>query len=367
MIGDGMPYTRRRMLLMGTKIRAVLCSSALLSIAVTMPTIASAQPAKPAAPGKRLSPEDEARARFNEGIALADANDHEAARLKFNQAWALLKSPVILFNLARSESLSNHPVEALDHYRLFSKTATDPKITDQQRQRAAETATELARIVGQIQVEAPPGARVSIDGRALESIDDPVPVTPGKHEVEAIIDGKARNVSVDCPLGVVTRAKLVEKAPPASPPPRQPSEMATAPPSSPPEPSFWTGGRVAGASLAGVGLVGLGLGVVFHLGATSASDHAERIRSGFPPGRQDSACSTEPKDPKCGELQSKVDERNSQETLRAAFLIGGGALVLGGAVLFLVSGSKSEPGRRGSRFLPVASGRYLGLTMSGSF
>jgi hypothetical protein len=347
----------------GSSVRTLICGMALLSTA--MPTFASAQPAKPAGPGKRLSPEDEARARFNEGITLADANDHEAARLKFNQAWALLKSPVILFNLARSEHLSGHEVEALEHYRLFNKMGADPKVTDQQRQRANENATELSRIVGQIVVEAPAGARVSIDGRPIESIEDPIPVTPGKHEVEAIVDGKVRNVSVDCAAGVVAKARLIDTAPPPSavPPPASATTMAT--PKD--EPKFWTTGRVVGASAVGVGLVGIGLGAVFHLGAAGAGDDAETIRQGFPPPR-DSACSKTPPDSQCQELQSKVDDQHSQEGLRTAFFIGGGAFVLGGAVLFLVSGpSKSESDRRATRVVPTVSARHLGLTMSGSF
>src|SRR4051812_24493479 len=97
-----------------------------VGMALLVPAAARAQPpsskpAQPAAPSPADTPLAEARARFNEGIILADAGNHEGARLKFNQAWGLLKSPAVLYNLARAEQLSGHPLEALEHYRLFGK------------------------------------------------------------------------------------------------------------------------------------------------------------------------------------------------------------------------------------------------------
>ena len=62
-----------------------------LGTVLCAPLSANAQPAKPS-----TSAEDtalaEARARFNEGLKLGDTGDHEAARLKFSQAYALLKN-----------------------------------------------------------------------------------------------------------------------------------------------------------------------------------------------------------------------------------------------------------------------------------
>src|SRR3954471_20606433 len=73
----------------------------------------------------------EAKARFEEGLALADAGKHEPARLKFQQAWTVFKAPAVLYNLARSEQLTGHDLEALEHFRQFAKvSATDAKITD---------------------------------------------------------------------------------------------------------------------------------------------------------------------------------------------------------------------------------------------
>ncbi len=81
----------------------------------------------------------EAQARFQEGLDLADAGKHEPARLKFQQAWSVFKSPAVLYNLARSEQLTGHDLEALEHFRLFLRVgATDVKITDAMRDKAKQ-------------------------------------------------------------------------------------------------------------------------------------------------------------------------------------------------------------------------------------
>ena len=316
----------------------------------------------------------EARARFDEGIKLAEGSDHEGARLKFNQAWALLKSPAILFNLARSEHLSGHPVEALEHYRQFAKLPSDPKITDVQRQRAAEGITELSKKVGQIEIEAPPGARISVDGRAIDPGNtDPVPVTPGKHVVEAIADGKAKSVTVECSAGTITKAKLVEnEAKPAtglaSTAPATSNVVETSKPTEPTttndSPSFWTGGRIAGVSVFAGGLAALAAGVVFHTMAGTSADEAEKIRSGLPEPRG-SACNDPANSAQCAKLRTNVDDQSQREGLRTGFFIGGGALVVGGAVLFLVSSPKGERTQTGARVVPFASTRDAGISVLG--
>jgi hypothetical protein len=341
-----------------TSVVTLLLATMLTAIAAAP---AAAQPAKPSTPAKPISPEDEARARFNEGVALADAGDHEAARLKFSQAWALFKSPIVLYNLALAEQLSGHPVEAMEHYRLFGKMR-DPKITEVQRQRAAESIVDLSKKVAQIEIEAPPGARVSVDGKPVEVGEDPIPVTPGKHVVEAIVDGKIRGVIIECGAGNMMRAKLLDEPPP---PPSLTPAPATSDRPKDASPGFWTTGRIVGAGIAGVGVVAVGLGLAFHLGAASSADEVASIRAQFPAESRDTHCSSTPSDPRCGQLRSAVDDQRSQEDLRSGFLVAGGAALVGGAVLFFVSSPRES--RRGMAVLPTGSNRGAGVALAGRF
>lgn len=334
-----------------------LALSALLLVALAVaPAVAAPQDTATA----------EARARFNEGVVLADAGDHEAARLKFNQAWALLKNPAVLYNLARAEQLSGHPIEALEHYRLFGKMASDPKIEEKQKQRAADNLAELSKKLGQIDVEgAPPGSRVSVDGKAVDtSGGDPVVVLPGKHVVEVVIDGKVKSVTVDASPGTVTKARFEQGKTEPPPPTAAPAEPAP-PVVSDPGPSFWTTGRIVGAGAVVAGIAGIGVGVGFHLSAASASDEAAAIRATLPEPR-DSACADVSSDA-CRSLKSSVDDRRAAEAIRNVGFAAGGALVVGGAILFLVSRPKTEPARGRLNVLPAIGARQATITLAGAF
>lgn len=329
-----------------------------LALPLTSAAPVAAQPAKPA-----RSQEDEARIRFNEGIAVAEAGNHEAARQKFGEAWALFKSPVILFNLARAEGLSQHYVEAFEHWRLFQKLWQDPKINDQQRQKATEMMKEVSAHVGQISVDAPPNTKVTIDGKALDNPTEIVVVTLGKHTVEATIDGKPRSVTVDAPANVVTSANLKEEAAPA-PPPKQPEHLT--PPPTEESSRFWTTGRFVGVGLMGVGAVGLGLGVFFHLGVTSADDDANQARSSLPADSRTTFCGSIPTDPRCVKLQQALDDRKTNEGLRAGSLIAGGVFLVSGAVLLLVAGP-SKKSASAVHLVPIASAHEAGAALVGRF
>src|SRR5262249_18359980 len=143
---------------------------------------------------------------------------------------------------------------------------SDPKVTDVQRQRAAENVAELSKKVGQIGVEAPSGARISIDGLPIESIADPVVVTSGTHVVTATVHGKERSVTVDCQPGTITKAKLLDEPAPAVNGSKEPGPSASSSTEDEGDTGkFWTTGRVVGAGLLGAGVVALGLGVLFQV------------------------------------------------------------------------------------------------------
>lgn len=352
--------------------KVVTSTLVLVSLAAVAPSYAQ-QPAKAAPSTSTRDNVAEARARFDEGVKLTEAGEHESARVKFNQAWALLENSAILFNLARSEELSDHPVEALEHFRRFAKAPPDSKISDAQRQRTTESIAELTKKVGQIEIEAPAGARITVDGRAIDADDpDPVIVTPGKHVVEAISNGKVRSVTVECAAGAIIKASLLEltgAAPLAPPPPTERESArfdATTAPRAEEEPSFWTGGRLVGLGVFAGGLIGLGAGVGFHMAAAHSEENVNALRGSLPEPRS-SACSVPGNETTCAKLRGALDNQSQQQDIRTGLFIGGGALVLGGAVLFLVSSPDSKATRTGARVVPYASSRDAGLTVLGTF
>lgn len=289
----------------------------------------------------------EAQARFNEGLQLADAGKNEEARLKFTQAVAVLKAPAVLFNLARVEQLTGHEMEALAHYKQFLKAAeSDPKVTDAMRDKTRGYIAELAKKAGQIDIDAPPEARVSIDGKPLEERPvEPVHVSPGRHTVEATFQGRVRSVSVECAAGGVTKAKMD-------------FDSTTEPPGVE-EKKSWSTGKIVTVAALGAGAVAGGvLFVVFHGKAQGNVDDAKAVLNG-------SGCQGVVGDPRCDQAASLKSDRDSNQTISNVALIGGVALAagaLGSAVLW-----PNVSKERVARAAPLLGPGLAGMTVGGAF
>ncbi len=299
----------------------LLVMAACMLPASVAPATAYAQPASALDPTV-----EEGRARFAEGLKLAEAGDHNAARIKFDQAWTVLKLPGVLFNLARAEQLSGHLTESLQHHRAFARTpAGTPKVTDAMRKTAEENIAALAAKLGQIEIDAPARARISIDGYVLEgSTLDPIPVTPGRHVVEATVDGKTRSVTVECPAGSVTPARLVE-APAPAPPPQKPGATPRAAPGSS---SLFTTRNVVGS---GLGVIAIGAGttsLVFLLDSNSKVNDAKDFDTSQPGG----ACRTV--GVTCDAYATRLDDARSSRTIAQAAAVGAGVLAVASLAVF---------------------------------
>jgi hypothetical protein len=263
----------------------------------------------------------EAKERFKEGIELADAGKHEPARLKFQQAWAVFKSPTLLFNLARTEQLTGRDLEAVEHFRLFLKiAATDLKVTDAMRDKAKQNLVELTRKVGQVEIDAPKAARLVVDGKALdETPSEPVAVAPGKHVVEASFEGRVKSVTVECGAGATVKSRIEFEA------------MGNN--VEPPPPGGGSGGSarwIVPTALGVAGLVGIGVGIGFGAKALGARSDSEDIR------RQNPGLCAAPELPACATYDSKRSDAKSAGTISTVGFVAGGALLAGAVATFLL-------------------------------
>lgn len=291
----------------------------------------------------------EAQARFKEGLDFADAGNDEAARLKFQQAWAVYKSPAVLYNLARSEQLTGHELEAFEHFRAFLKTAPDPKVTEAHRHKAQENVTELAKKIGQIDLEVPPRALVTIDGTKIEdAVREPVPVRPGRHVVEATLDGRLESVTVETSAGAITKARI--EFPQAAPPGGAGGEPM------PVTVEKSTARIVVPAAIGVAGLAALGAGVGFALASQSAKDDEDALR------RQGVCVQTS--SPECQALDAKRSDVDTLGTIATVGYVSGGVLLAAAAVTYLVWPSSKQTG---SRVMVSPSARGGMVTLGGTF
>ncbi len=295
----------------------------------------------------------EAEARFNEGVKLADSGSYDQARLKFLQALEMKKVASVLFNLAGAEMRTGHEVEAVEHYRAFLKIApADPRVTDALTDAAKGKIGELLKKIGQIEIEAPQEAKISVDGRWLEvTPNEPVPVSPGKHSAKASLNGKTININVDAPAGEIAKAKFEFPANDSASTPPAPAVGG--------EGERTTVGWVVPIGLGVLGVAGVVMGAVFASASNGSKDELDAQRQGKP-----GICAP-PRGPACAGYEDQVSTVNSQATI-AWVGYGVGAAALAASILTFVflpkSGTSAAPAT-GTVVAPLLGPRMAGANL----
>ncbi|WP_438010485.1 hypothetical protein WME89_18685 [Sorangium sp. So ce321] len=217
----------------------------------------------------------EARALFQEGVALSAANNCPAALARFQAVANVRRTPQVLFNIAECEARLGKLVSALGNYRIAAAAADgDPKARDVTAN-VGPRIEDLEQRIPRLAIRRGPGAltaTILLDGSALGAAEmsADIPVDPGPHVVSARIGDREvvrETVTLD-----ERDEKTVEVAITAPPePPRAAAPPDTAPPEAPrpaARPSKVPGLVVLGAGIAS-GVVG---GVFLGLRAGTLSD-----------------------------------------------------------------------------------------------
>jgi hypothetical protein len=231
--------------------------------------------------GDDTAAQREAQARFEEGIARVKAENFEGARVSFAQAYAVLHKPTILWNLALAEEKSGHLRDAVLHFKQFEQTAP---LED--RTTADKHISGLMGRLGHVEVAAPAGAQVIVDGApaGVAPLNEAVDVMPGLHHVEVHMDQGAREADVQVAAGqLVQMGSLAQSTEPSRQPPTAAVSQATdegsaRPPGSAPAPTQQapsadkpqghrsSAGRAVTVVVVGtVAVIALGLGAGFAL------------------------------------------------------------------------------------------------------
>jgi len=132
-----------------------------------------------------------ARKRFQEGVAAADARNYEAARVAFQQAYALKPHPSVLRNLGQAELKTGHYLDAARHLATFIRDTTfgTPSERESAKKSLAEAETRVGRLILEVDVA---GAEVAVDGEMSGRAPlgaDPIYVEPGQRVVRVQKDG----------------------------------------------------------------------------------------------------------------------------------------------------------------------------------
>ena len=347
------PRLRRPRLLIGIGVLAV-------ATAVTHVTPALGQDAQTQALGRSL---------FNEGVALFNKGDYEAACPKLEASLKNFAGIGTRGKLAECYEKLGRYASAYAAYREVAQLATrsgDPA----REQIASERAKSLEPKLSYVTVTLPPandvpGLVIKRDGHELDrsKLGSAEPVDAGNISIDvsapgrktfnghvAVMQGLSVRFEVPSLLvdGPAAAAPVASVAPPPAPAPA-PAKDEPAPIVHDGDPPRWQ--KPLGLVLIGAGVVGVGVGGYFGLAAKSKYDSA------FDGGNCDRA--TKACDP-FG--QASVDDARSKATVSTILFGAGAALAVAGAVMFLTAPS-SRP--RALQVVPTTYAGGGGLTIGG--
>jgi hypothetical protein len=312
----------------------------------------------------------EAQARFEEGLGRVKAGDFEAARISFAQAYAVLHKPDILWNLALAEQKSGHSLEALGHFKQLQEAAA---ATGNDKANVAKHVSELMALTAHVDIAAPAGAQVAVDGAAvgIAPLSEPVDVTAGRHHVEIHTpQGSAKSADADAWVGQVVRVNFLQidtaaaGAPasspsPADPPPGSSSSPDTTAPLASGHATFWDARGITVVTLGGLGLVSMGLGIGFAVASNNDASSAATLRSQNPSCAGSSAAG-------CQQLASTVGSQHGAYVASEGFWIAGVMLAAGAAGAYFLWPAGSR-GTSGLQVMPSVAPGGAGAVAIGSF
>ncbi|WP_437681542.1 PEGA domain-containing protein [Sorangium sp. So ce131] len=203
---------------------------------------------------------DQARALFQEAVALSAANNCAAALAKFQAVARVRRTPQVLFNIAECEERLGKLVSALGNYRLAAAAAEgDPKAKDVTANVGARIES-LEQRTPKLAIRRGEGAltaTILLDGFELgaQEMSADIPVDPGTHVITARVGDReaARETVTVAERDTKTVEVAIDEPPPAGTPPPADAPPPAAPVEAPApaaRPSKVPGFVVLGAGIA---------------------------------------------------------------------------------------------------------------------
>jgi hypothetical protein len=316
-------------------------------------------------------PEDREAARplFDEGRALAAQGHYAEACPRLEQAAKLFAGSGLLLNLGDCYEHIGRTASAWATFGDAAAAAVRAKNTDAEAEanrRRALVEPKLTRVVLQVSGDAP-GLTLTLDGHGVGRAQwgAPIPVDPGPQDIRAEAPGFrpwSSSQTIDAPAGTMTVAvpalsPIAPEMPAPVPSPVAPPPAAAAPtaPATEPAPASPMGApKILGLVAGGVGVAGLAVGSAFGFMSISQKN------------QQQSTCGSTPTCTGADHAQA-VSDHSSAVTdglVSTVGIVAGGALLVGGAVLFFAIPGRSDAG---VQVTPSVGANGGGLSLSGSF
>jgi hypothetical protein len=320
---------------------------------------------------------DEAKAqavqRYEEGNVLHNAGKEEDAYVRFAQAYAVIQTPPVIFNLARTEQTTGRLLEAARHYREYLAHPPHPKMTAQTRAKATAFLADVNAKLAHLVVVAPSGAVITVDGKVLAPTDVP-DVLPGEHTVAVQFGDQGGSVHVVAAAGAATHVQVpLSTSPqnvdvPIAPPPVAATPAPAVPPAQPSATSstFFTTRNTLALALGAVAVGTLSAGVGLEVAGSNDSDRAAQIKATLPTAP--TTCGAGTSFAACQSLSAANSSAASAKNAATALFVTGGIAAVGAAaVLLLWPSTPSSAGSSGLGVVPMVSPKTAGVQWVGAF
>lgn len=294
------------------------------------------------------TPAEQADRLFKEATALIAAKRYDVACDKLAESGRLDPAVGTFYNLG---SCLEHEKKYAASKRAYDRAAQLAREQNnaQGAARAAEKSGRVAAHLGRVDVVITPkpkaeGVGVTLDGAGVALADGPFEVDPGRHVVKLTgAAGKSEERAVEVREGerVTVELHVPDDKPAPKPPPTSTPSHGDGSPT--PSGTRWSTLRWVGLGVAGAGVIGAGAGGFFGLKAKGELDE-----SGCRDGR---VCPTQA-------AAAKLEDAQSSATLSTVFVAAGGALLVGGVVLFVLA--PNEPAAASRVVLVPIAGRDAG-------
>lgn len=315
-----------------------------------------------------------AEALFNEGQKLFNDGAINAACEKLQESYNLDPAMGALLVLAACHEKQGKTASAWSEFKTLESQAQRAGRKDRE-EFAHEAVGRLEPKLRKLAVR----VKIPVDGLEVKRNGVPVgkaqwglpiPVDPGSIKIEAAAPGKkafAGNIDVQPGPGLTEfEVPALADAPVDKPGPGPGPDPG---PSGEGKGGFGAG-RIAGLAMAGVGLVGAGVGVGFHVAALKADSRQKDDFATAERNKESLTCDTSPANTtpfRCAADSEGKAKRTNQTTAFVLYGVGG-ALLIGGVVMFLVlpSGGEKKADAR-PMILPQVGQDGGGLTVVGRF
>jgi hypothetical protein len=295
-----------------------------------------------------------ARAAAEAGDAAFKAGKYQEAADYFERAESMMHAPTLLLFAARSHMKLGHYVKAREAYIRVVRERMTPNsppayLSAQESAKAELPDAEKKLGRATIKVDGPTtGLQITLDGASApaEMVGLPTPMDPGRHTVQVAAEGwepGSAEFAVEEQKASEVVVHLKKSATAVVPP-----GGAVPPPDDvPPGGDTGTskggvnqGMRIGSYVAFGVGAVGVGLGTYFLIQRGSKNDDADAlfdVKGCAPPDRGPDCTDTV-----MTEINGLWDDAGTQGTLAIVSFAAGGAALITGVTLFVLSGSSGS-------------------------